>query len=147
MNSRGQLDKLQEAVARKLASSSELSIAEIQAESASFLKGQISKSSGVKITVEIPMPISASKYAAGPVFSKVSIRVAIERNHSIAIHSPSLASLAESVTKILHKWVAPLESCYGKLVLDTQNPWQKIQQKNLNSDAISVNFTVQSVLS
>lgn len=147
MNPRGQLDKLQEAVTRRLASASELAVAEIHAESANFLKEQISKSSGVKISVAIPMPISASKYAAGPVFSKVAVKVVVEREHSIAMHSPSLASLAESVTKILHKWVAPLESCYGKLVLDAQNPWQRVQLKSLNSDAISVNFTVQSVLS
>ncbi len=143
---RGQLDKLQEAVTRKLASSSDLSVAEIHSESANFLSRQNSKASGVKITVAIPMPISASKYAAGPVFSKVSVKVIIERNHSIAIHSPSLTSLAECVSKLLHKWVAPLESCYGKLVLDAQSPWQKLQCQAQNSSAISVNFTVQSVL-
>lgn len=147
MNPRGQLDKLQDSIAKKLISSSELSFAEIQIESANFLDRQFSKASGVKITVAIPMPLTASKYAAGPVFSKVAVKIIIERNHTIAIHSPSLASLAESVTKILHKWTAPLESCYGKLVISSQNPWQTMQVQKQNTDAISVNFTVQSVLS
>lgn len=146
MSPRGQLDKLQEAIAKRLASASDLALADIYTDASKPLERQFSKASGVKITVEVPMPISASKYAAGPVFSKVAISVLVERNETSAIHSPSLAGLCECVTKLLHNWTAPLESCYGKIAISAENPWRVREVKAQNTAAISVNFIAQSVL-
>lgn len=143
---RGELDKLQEFITKTLMASSEFSCADIIAESSNVIKNLGSKACGLKIKVGIPMPIKASKYAAGPTFSKVSIQILIERENPLALHSPSITYIAESVSKILHNKLAPVECGYGKIHLSESAPWQKVDSKNENVSCLAVNILTQSVL-
>ena len=72
MTAKSEIEKLQEAVGRRLMLAGDFATANIYLESARPGNLKAGNSScGVKITVRVPMPQSASKYAAGPVFSKV----------------------------------------------------------------------------
>lgn len=140
---RGEMDRLQEAAARRLSGLGEFAVADIVREGYAPNGG---KACGVKITVRIPMPEAASKYAAGPAFSKVAMQIVIERDDMAARHSPSAATLAEGVTRALHGWTAPLECGYGKVAIAESEPWQRIETPRKAVSAIAVNFKAQSVL-
>ena len=146
MRARGELDKLQEAIAKRLLSLGDFAVADIFCEGANLFDHGAGKACGVKITVKIPMPVSASKYAAGPVFSRVFAELLLERDDALARHSPSLASLAESASKALHFWTAPLECGYGKLTLGENSPWKIIPAKDGSISGICINFSAQSVI-
>lgn len=99
MTAKSEIEKLQEAVGRRLLLTGDFATANIYLESAKPGNLKSGNSAcGVKITVRVPMPQSASKYAAGPVFSKVDLQILIERDDAVAKHTPSIASIAESVT-------------------------------------------------
>ena len=143
---RGELDRLQEAVAKRLVSMSEFAVADIFCEGSQALERGAGKACGVKITVKVPMPQKASKYAAGPVFSRVAVQVEIERDSGLARHSPGIASIAEGVSKALHCWSAPLECGYGKVFLSEQNPWTPTPEDKDGVAKICVNLSAQSVI-
>lgn len=143
---RGEIDKLQEAVTKRLVSLGEFAVADISAEGAKLFENGAGKACGVAIVVKIPMPLESSKYAAGPVFSKVGIRILARRDDGIARHSPSMATIAESVTRALHNWSAPIECGYAKLSLSEKNPWEAASKDFSPSTSLIINFTAQSVL-
>ncbi len=147
MITKSEIEKLQEAVGRRLVLTGDFATANIYLESAKLGNLKTSNSAcGVKITVRVPMPQSASKYAAGPVFSKVNLQILIERDDAIARHTPSIAAIAESVTIALHNWTAPAECGYGKVHISTSQPWQRLENKNSQISTMLVHFTTQSVL-
>ncbi|MBR4598106.1 MAG: hypothetical protein IKO42_06910 [Opitutales bacterium] len=141
-----EIEKLQEAVARRLLSIGDFAVADIAMESAKAPAIKTASACGVRITVKIPMPQSASKYAAGPVFSKVNLQILIERDDSAAKHSPSICAIAESATRALHNWIAPAECGYGKVQIAQTSPWARAETKSANLSALVLNFTTQSVL-
>ena len=147
MTAKSEIEKLQEAVGRRLLLAGDFETANIYLESAKPGNLKSGNSAcGVKITVRVPMPQSASKYAAGPVFSKVDLQILIERDDAVAKHTPSIASIAESVTLALHNWTAPADCGYGKVRISEQHPWQRVENKNMQTSAMLVNFSTQSVL-
>lgn len=146
MTAFSEIEKLQEAVARRLMSAGAFAVAEIILESAKIPVIKTASACGLRITVKVPMPQCASKYAAGPVFSKVGLQILIERDDAAAKHSPSIAAVAESVTKALHNWTAPAECGYGKVQIAQSAPWERIEIKNSRASCVAVNFTTQSVL-
>lgn len=143
---KGEIDMLQEALAKKLASMSDLATADIKAEGSKIFEHGAGKACGVSMTVKIPIPLTSSKYAAGPVFSKVAVQILIERDKSLALHSPSIAALAEHVTKAFYNWKAPLSCGYGKLSINEQKPWTQNSKEGEPVSSLSVNFIAQSVL-
>lgn len=143
---KGGLEKLQEFAAKTLMCSSDFLCADILAESSNALRSEGSKACGIKITVGIPMPLKASKYAAGPAFSKVALQIVVERDNPNAAHSPSAVYLAERLSRLFHGKTAPVECGYGKICLADSNPWQALPRPDKNTTAIAVNFLAQSVL-
>ena len=141
-----EIEKLQQAVARRLLSIGDFATADIIMESAKIPEVKTASARGLRITVKVPMPQSASKYAAGPVFAKVGLQLLIERDDAVAKHSPSIAAVAESATRALHNWIAPAECGYGKVQIAQNSPWLRADAKSANLSAILVNFTTQSVL-
>lgn len=147
MIAKSEIEKLQEAIGRRLLLTGDFATANIYLESTKLGNLKTNNSAcGVKITVRVPIPQSASKYAAGPVFSKVNLQVLIERDDAIARHTPSIASIAESVTLALHNWTAPADCGYGKVRISETQPWQRLESKQSQTSLMLVNFTTQSVL-
>lgn len=143
---KGELDKVQETLAKRLLTISALSTANIFQEGAKLFETGAGKMCGLSITVKIPIPLCASKYTAGPVFSKLLLQVKIERDASLAKHTPSITTIAESVTKALHLWEFPLECGYGKISLAPQSPWQNLEHETSALSSVLINFNTQSVL-
>jgi len=139
------LDSLQQSIFEKLRTLPELTKIAVFKEEVFTKKQSKIFDQGMIVKISIPLPLSASKYSAGPAFGKVAIRIAIEvyRNASASALSPLY--LGELISSKLHNWNAPLSSSYGKLSLDSQKPWELIDN---NSEKISIflNFNTQSVL-
>ena len=147
MTAKSEIEKLQEAVGRRLMLAGDFATANIYLESARPGNLKAGNSScGVKITVRVPMPQSASKYAAGPVFSKVDLQILIERDDAVAKHPPSIAAIADSVTLAIHNWTAPADCGYGKVRISESRPWQRAESKSPQISSMLVNFSTQSVL-
>ena len=90
------------------------------------------------------IPLSASKYAAGPTFSDVELRVETIRSKFAAPNAPSLLTACEIVSRALHGANAPLECGYGRIALSESSPWK--EEAESQSDKITIHFRVQSVL-
>ncbi len=133
----GTLESLQNSIYERLRGASDLRLADIKKEGADDDGG---KANGLRITVGRPLPKTASKYAAGPTFSEVELRVEVSRSDTIAANTPSLLSAAETVSKSLHNWTPPLACGYGRLSLSPQYPWISKDGK------ISIILNAQSVL-
>lgn len=99
---------------------------------------------GLEIKVLRPIPLSASKYAAGPTFSDVEIRVETIRSKFAAPNAPSLLTACEIVSRALHGANAPIECGYGRIALSESSPWK--EESESQSDKITIRFRVQSVL-
>lgn len=133
----GTLESLQNSIYERLRGASDLRLADIKKEGANDDGG---KANGLRITVGRPLPKTASKYAAGPTFSEVELRVEVSRADPIAANAPSLLSAAETVSKSLHNWTPPLAFGYGRMTLAPQYPWISKDGK------ISIILNAQSVL-
>lgn len=140
----GSLEKLQRFVLRRLETLADLGAAEIFAEGIDAYS-RSGNGGGLSVTVTMPEPRAASKYAAGPVFSHISLCVCVERDNSVC-RALSILDACEIIAKALHKWGSPVDSGYGRLELDPSNPWTRHATAKPNSDKISVNFTAQSVI-
>ena len=92
-----------------------------------------------------PMPTSASKYAAGPTFSNVELRVEAERAKFAAPNAPSLLTACEIVSRALHGANAPVECGYGRISLAENSPWSE-SKCGSQSEKITMRFCAQSVL-
>jgi|GEM_PF-793871 len=139
------LDSLQQSVFEKLRTLPELAKVSVFKDEV-FSKHQAKISDqGMIVKIAIPIPLSSSKYAAGPAFGKVALRIAIEVYRNCATSALSPLYLGELISSKLHNWNAPLSSSYGRLSLDTQKPWELLDN---NSEKISIilNFNTQSVL-
>lgn len=139
----GCLLKLQKAVLEKLRSAAELSFAAISAENPSDFLEPKSSDRPCEISVLMPIPMEASKYSAGPVFSKVALQVEIKCEPTRMGECPSVLSAAEAVTRTLHFWSIPPESGYSRLSLSESSPWTRSSK---NASIITVNFTACAVL-
>lgn len=133
----GTLESLQNSIYERLRGASDLRLADIKKEGSDDDGG---KANGLRITVARPLPKTASKYAAGPTFSEVELRVDVSRSDPIAANAPSLLSAAETVSKSLHNWTPPLACGYGRISLAPQYPWISKDGK------IAVILNAQSVL-
>lgn len=133
----GTLESLQNSIYERLRGASDLRLADIKKEGSDDGGG---KANGLRITVARPLPKTASKYAAGPTFSEVELRVDVSRSDPIAANAPSLLSAAETVSKSLHNWTPPLACGYGRISLAPQYPWISKDGK------IAVILNAQSVL-
>jgi len=135
----GTLSRLQKSAAQYLRSLSELRRADIFAENIDPEEG--GKAEGMRVVVMSPVPVRASKYAAGPAFSEVEISVEISRDDSNATRAPSVLDAAEAVSRALHFWTPPLESGYGKLSMSDTHAWLRT-----GKSSIRTTFKTQSVL-
>lgn len=133
----GTLESLQNSIYERLRGASDLRLADIKKEGSVDYGG---KANGLRITVARPLPKTASKYAAGPTFSEVELRVDVSRSDPIAANAPSLLSAAETVSKSLHNWTPPLACGYGRISLAPQYPWISEDGK------IAIILNAQSVL-
>lgn len=141
----GCIDSLQKSIVEILRTCPELSRVGIFRENAlRDLECKFS-SQGMGIVVKIPRPIEASKYAAGPAFSKISFSVSInvDRHSSLQTYSPTF--IAELVSKKLHNASASISTGYGKILLDSANPWQSYKADS-QSFEITLNFNTQSLI-
>lgn len=145
---KGSLDKLQSAVAERIRSLADIAKASVCSECVDETFGEFGNGEGLEILVKIPMPVEASKYAAGPVFSKVKIEVLVERNANIAANAPSMAFTCECISKILHAWAPPENSGYGKLFIAGNPPWSRGAESAGGGKKFSMSlfFEAQSVL-
>lgn len=142
---KGSLDKLQLAVADRIRSLADLSRASVYCECIDEILDLAGKGEGLKILVKIPMPMEASKYAAGPTFSRVKIEIVIEREMFTAANAPSISFICECVSKILHAWQPPEKSGYGKFFIAGTSPWSRNSCKD-GKISMSLFFEAQSVL-
>ncbi len=139
----GTLERLQRSIFKYLLGMADLRCADIFAEAIdSSTASQSAK--GLKIIVREPMPLKASKYAAGPTFSEVEVCVDISRDFRISSGAPSLLTMAEILSRSLHKWLPPMECGYGRITLSDNIPWSFSQDGQTKK--ISVKFKAQSVL-
>lgn len=137
----GSLEKIQSCVYDRLSAVFELRYAAVDVESDS-IDAVAASPEGLHVRVCSPIPLKASKYAAGPTFSEVEIRIRIKRDARIATRAPSLSSVSEAVSRELHNWVAPSESGYGRFSLSENSPWEF-----KGDGCVEIKFKVQSVLS
>lgn len=100
---------------------------------------------GLEIRVLRPLPTAASKYAAGPTFSAVELRVEVTRTKYTAQNAPSLLTACEIVSRALHGVNAPLECGYGRISLVEISPWTE-SKSDSQSEKITMRFCAQSVL-
>lgn len=140
----GALESLQNAVCEMLRSLNGLKFAYIRAGNG-LSEAETGSPEGVEIRVLRPMPLSASKYAAGPAFSDVELRVETERSKFAAPNAPSLLSACETVSRALHGAVAPAECGYGRISLAENSPWSE-SECGTQSEKITMRFRAQSVL-
>lgn len=141
----GTLERLQNAVFDILKSLGDLKFATIVKQSDFPDTESAADAEGVCIRVLRPLPTAASKYAAGPTFANVELRVETERAKYTAENAPSLLTVCEIVSRALHGHNAPLECGYGRISLCENTPWNEGKTSS-QSDKITVRFNVQSVL-
>lgn len=134
----GTLERLQNSAFEYLRSVADLSYADIKKNGSPDLGG---KAEGLRIDIMRPLPLAASKYAAGPTFSEVELRIRIVRDDDIAARAPSLLTSAEIVSRAMHNWLPPASCGYGRTTLAQQRPWAF----GKNSD-VEIILKAQSVL-
>lgn len=138
------LERLQKGIYNMLRGISDIKFADVCFES----DGEIfegSNAEGLQIRILRPMPIKASKYSAGPTFSDVEIRIDISRAKHTSRNTPSLLTVCEIVSRVLHGWNVPLECGYGRLELCDNSPWSAVSTTE-SVEKITVRFRTQSVL-
>lgn len=101
----GTLERLQNAVCEILSGINDLKFACVRVQN-DFSDAEGS-AEGLEIKVLRPIPLSASKYAAGPTFSDVELRVETIRSKFAAPNAPSLLTACEIVSRALHGANAP----------------------------------------
>ena len=141
----GTLERLQKSMLAYLRGLADLKHADIYAEGFEN-EARTGKAEGLCVEIQMPMPVAASKYAAGPTFSGVEISVSVLRYRTIAAKAPSLLTVCEMLSRALHNWNPPLECGYGKVCLSQNNPWKRADAPQ-NSSRITLQFNAQSVLS
>lgn len=141
----GTLEKLQKSLLDHLQSLADLNCADIYAEGRN-VHARGGKAEGMKVEILMPMPTSASKYAAGPTFSDVDVFVEVVCDGTLATNPPSLLTVCEIISRTLHKWTPPLECGYGKMTLAQNAPWKRGDAGN-GKTKITLKFNAQSVLS
>ncbi len=142
---KGALDKLEDEILFHLQSLAEFKNASIRLESGRVDKNLNFSDKPTRITLKIPTPLEASKYTAGPTFSKVAINIIVECDLSTNRFDESINSVAENLAKHLHNWKTPISCGYSKLTLDAQAPWQKLEPCG-NTLAVALNFSASAVL-
>lgn len=141
----GTLEKLQNSLLGHLQSLADLNYADIRAEGRD-VHARGGKAEGMEVEIMLPMPTSASKYAAGPTFSDVDVCIEVVRDPALAATAPSILTVCEIISRALHKWTPPLECGYGKMALAQNSPWKRGDAAN-GKTKITLKFNVQSVLS
>ncbi|MDR2737378.1 MAG: hypothetical protein LBB18_00335 [Puniceicoccales bacterium] len=108
MKTEGLLEKLQDAVEKRLLSVSELRNIPILASKGSDLPSIIETNSKIAIGSAIvlmpPIPSGADEHAIGPIFGGVVVEVKIFENTMVNRTGKSLLFLAETVMENLHGW-------------------------------------------
>ena len=140
----GTLERLQNAVCEILSAINDLKFACVRLQN-DFSDAEGS-AEGLEIKVLRPIPLSASKYAAGPTFSDVDVCVEVVCDGTLATNPPSLLTVCEIISRTLHKWTPPLECGYGKMTLAQNAPWKRGDAGN-GKTKITLKFNAQSVLS
>ncbi len=140
----GSLERLQKSILEYLSGIGDLKFADISSEKTEEI-GESKKGEGLHVEILSPIPISASKYAAGPTFSEVEISLRVHRKN-FSSRTPTILTTCEILSRALHNWLPPLSCGYGKLTLAQKNPWT-CEESQTGSKQILIKFTVQSVLS
>ena len=140
----GTLERLQNGVCEILKAIGDLRFATIRTQN-DYLDSDGNSAEGLEVRVMRPMPISASKYAAGPTFSAVELRIEVTRAKYTAQNAPSLLTSCEIISRALHGVNAPVECGYGRIALAENSPWDE-SKTDSQSEKINLRFCVQSVL-
>ena len=141
----GTLERLQKYALEYLRGLSDLKYADIRAENFSPLP-ESGKAEGMRVEILCPVPLAASKYAAGPTFSDVELSVRVTRDDAVAMRAPSTLTACEILSRALHNWTPPAECGYGKITLAPNSPWTR-EASAPNSTRFVIKFKAQSVLS
>ncbi len=140
----GTLERLQKSVLEYLSGIGDLKFADLSAENSDKVS-EAKKGEGLSVEILEPIPLAASKYAAGPTFSEVELSLRVRRNF-LSPRAPSMLTACEIISRALHNWNPPLSCGYGKVTLAQNSPWVRDDSRE-NSKQITIKFTVQSVLS
>ncbi|MDR1528129.1 MAG: hypothetical protein LBS22_00890 [Puniceicoccales bacterium] len=108
MKTEGILEKLQDAIEKRLLALSELRNVPIltykQSDLHSVIEANVKTGIGVVIVLMPPIPSHAYAHVVGPIFHDVTIEIKIVENTAMNKLGKSLLSLAEIVMQHLHMW-------------------------------------------
>ncbi|MDR2603618.1 MAG: hypothetical protein LBC11_03620 [Puniceicoccales bacterium] len=108
MKMEGILEKLQDAIEKRLLALNELRNIPIltykQSDLSSVIETNVKTGIGIAIMLMPPVPSRVHAHVAGPVFHDVTIEIKIIENTAMNKSGKSLLSLAEIVMQHLHMW-------------------------------------------